>query len=440
MKTLPARRGFALVSTTVLLALLFAFAMVFVDSALSSRRAAQTYQSGLSALQVSEAGVNQALMCLNAASGANCGGTYGSNYAGQSNVAFGGGKFTITLSPSGSDKEVTSVGTAANSAVATIKVLATIVPPMDNPAFNYALQAGNSGAHLENNSEIEGTLYSGGNVDCTSTQAKIQGDVYVSLAGGMIDSCRVTYNGHADKIINAGIDGDAYYKNDPADIAGTTVTGAKYPNSTTPDQQNLPAVNLDFWRQAAEDGGTVTGDYSPADNSTLGPKKIIGNLLIDQNIDVTITGAVWVVGDVTTSNNSSLTLASSFGAYSTAILADDPDHTATKGKVSIANNTAINGSGNSKSHIMIVATNTSLSDTEPALSVSNNAVGAIFYAIDGTLRLQNNGGAKSMAAKRLFVDQNAEVEYQSSALSDLKFSAGPPGRWRLKSETWREVK
>ncbi|MBI4457802.1 hypothetical protein HY633_02465 [Candidatus Uhrbacteria bacterium] len=435
-----ANRGFALVSTTLILALLFAFTMIFVDSALSSRRAARVYQSGLSALQIAEAGINHALACLNATSGTNCGGTYGSSYAGQTDVTFGGGKFTLTLAASGSDKEITSVGTAASSAVATVKAAATIDPPTDEPAFNYALQAGNDGAHLENNAEIKGTLYSGGNVECTSTNARIDGDVYVSLAGGKIDACRVKFNGHADKILNSEIDVDAYYVNDPADIAGTDVDGTKHPGSATPAAQALPTVSLDFWRQTAEDGGTITGDYAPADNSSLGPKKIIGNLTLGQNVDLTVTGAIWVVGDIITENNSSLTLDSAFGAYSTAILADDPANTATKGKITIVNNTAISGSGNSKSHIMLITSNTSLSDTNPALSVANNASGAIFYAIDGTLRLQNNGGAKSMAAKRLFIDQNAEVEYKASELSDLNFSGGPPGSWKIKEGSWREAK
>jgi hypothetical protein len=434
----PSANGFAIVSATVLLGIMLVFGLALLDYSLSSRRAGRGLQDSLSAEQIAEAGVNKAIYCLNASVGTNCGGTYGTGYAGETAVSYGGGTFTTTLAASGADKDITAVGTAGGGRTFTIKVMATSVPPTDSPDFSYALQSGGGGAHMENNSQISGTIYSNGDIDCQTTQARITGDAYSSKANGLIDSCDVDYHAHADRILDANVDGDAYYKNNPADIAGTTVDGTKYPNSTTPAVAPMPDLNLQFWRDSAEAGGIITGNHSPADNSTLGPVRITGDLIMNNNVDVTVNGPIWVNGNITTGNNSSFTLASSFGAFSTVILADNQTDMANKGKIDITNNTGIYGTGNPSSHILFASTNTSTNDAAPALSVANNASGAVFYAINGTLRLQSNSGAKSLAGYRLFIDQNAVVTYVESEFTG-QFSNSPAGVWRVKEGTWRQA-
>ena len=434
------RRGFSLLSASIMVAVIMSFGIVLISYVMSSREASKSLEAGITGTEIAEAGIRKAVFCLNATTGVKCGGTYGTNYIGETDVAFGTGKFTTTLAGSGATRTITATGTTANGRKTKIVVDLTTVPPTDNPAFSYALQAGADGAHLENNASIAGTLYANGNVDCQSTQAKVDGDIWVAKAGGIINSCTAQYHAHADRILNAKVNGDAYYKNDPADIAGTTVTGAKYPNSTTPSTADMPTINLEFWHESAEAGGTTYGNVSPADNSHLGPKKIVGNLTLGQNIDVIVDGPVWVVGDILLDNNSSLTLNSTFGAYSTLILADDPADPATKGKMTVVNGANIYGSGDPKSYLMLAATNTSVSDVSPALDVGNNAAGAVFLAMNGTMRLNSNGGARALAAKRLYIDQNAEIQYTESGLSDMNFSNSPGGTWNILEGSWREVK
>jgi hypothetical protein len=432
-------RGFAIITTVLLLGISFAFSIVLIDVVLSGRQTGKNLSDTFSAQQIAEAGVHKAIGCLNATSGTNCGGAYGTSYVGQSGVSFGGGTFTTTVTGSGATKTITSTGWSATGRKSIILTDLTSIPPEDDPGFSYALQSGAGGAHMENNSSIQGTIYSNGDIDCQSTNAIITGDAYSSKDGGKIEKCRTNFHSRADRILDGKVDGNAYYENDPADIAGTTVTGTKYPGSVTPTVATMPSLNLDFWRDSAEAGGIIYGDYHPADLSSLGPKKIVGNLIMDNNVDLTITGPVWVVGNITTGNNSTFTLDSSFGSYSTTILADDQANLATKGFIDITNNTGIFGSGDAKSHILFATTNTSTSDTTPALSVANNATGAVFYAISGTLRLQNNGGAKSLAGYRLFIDQNAVITYVESDFTG-SFSNSPGGIWRVKEGTWREAK
>ena len=344
MKTSPTQKkdswqkyGFATLATISLLALAFAFAVIIVTTTLSSRQASKTLQGQLTATQLAESGIQKTLYCLNATSGTNCGGTYGNTYVGETNISIGSGSFTTTLSGSGTTRTITSVGTSSANFKQTAIVDVTTIPPTDNTTFSYALQSGNGGAHLDNNSSISGTIYSSGTIDCQSTNAVITGDAYVSLSGGKIDSCKVSYDGHADRILNSKVLRDAYFKNSPADISGTTVSGTKYPNSTTPTTIALPSFDLDFWRNSAQAGGTISGNYTPANNSNLGPIKINGDLTMDNNINVTIKGPVWVTGNITTGNNVSFTLDSAFGGYSTTILADDPSDNVNHGKINIRN-------------------------------------------------------------------------------------------------------
>jgi len=437
MQSTDHSRGFATLATTIILGIALAFMIVLVDTSLSGRRAAKIIQGGVTAGQIAEAGIQKALFCLNGTASASCGGSSGTSYAGETNVSFGGGTFTTTFTGSGATRTITATAVSSTGSTRTVTVDLTSIPPTDDPGFSYALQAGAGGAHMENNSQISGTIYSNGDIDCQSTQAIITGDAYSSKANGMVDSCTVNYHAHADRILDSVVDGDAYYAVNPTGIAGSTVNGTEFSGQTTPSVAPMPTVSVENWREWSEEGTIIYGNYSPADNSTLGPAKIVGDLIMNNNVDVTITGPVWVVGNITTGNNSGFHLDSSFGGYSTVVMADDEANQATKGKIDITNNTGITGSGSATSHILFLSTNSSTDDTSPAISVANNAAGAVFYATNGTLRLQNNAGAKSLAGYRLFLDQNAIVTYVESEFGG-EFSNSPAGTWRTIEGTWSE--
>ncbi len=432
-------RGFATITTVLILAIAFAFGLVLIAAVLSGRAAGRTLQAELSAEQIAEAGLNKAVFCLNATSGTNCGGSYGTAYTGETDVSFGGGSFTTTLTGGGATRSATSAGTSKSGQKFTILATVTAIPPTDSTAFSYALQSGSGGAYMSNNSSISGTIYSNGNIDCQTTQAVVTGDGFVTLSGGHINACTISYNAHADNVLNSKVGGDAYYLTDPSGISGTTVTGAKFSGSATPSAAAMPSLDLDFWRNSASAGGIIYGDYSPANGAKIGPIEITGNLIMNNNVAVTIEGPIWVQGNITTGNNSSFTLDSSFGSYSTVILADDPNDMIDHGKITITNNTVINGSGDPKSHILFASTNNSTNDSAPALQVANNSSGAVFYALNGVMRLSNNAGAKSLAGYRLYLDQGASVTYVESDFSG-QFSNSPAGRWYIQSGTWRQAK
>lgn len=428
-----------MVSVSVIISVILAFGIALITLMLGSSSVSKSYTGSISAIQIAEAGVHKALFCMNAASGDKCSGTYGAGFVGESAIAFADGEYTTTVTGGGSVRQLVSVGTAANGRQRTIAVDLTTIPPVDEMDWSYALQAGGGGVYMENGATVTGSIYTGGDVDCQSDLAIIDGDAYSSKTSGSINSCTVNYHAHADKVLGVVVGGDAYYKNDPADVAGSTVAGTKYSGSTTPDEKPLPDFDLEFWQAAAEAGGTINGNYNPADGSSLGPKKITGDLTLGQNVDVTVTGPIWVAGDIYTENNSTLTLDSSFGAYGTVILADHQGDPAAHGRIYMIPNAGIYGSGNPSSHILLVSTNRSVDPVDPALDVSNNASGAVFMATDGVLKLNNNASAKSMAAYALYMENNSDVTYLESELSDMKFSNSPANLWRVQEGSWRET-
>lgn len=442
MAFLDGRGGFALISTVALMAFVFGVAIALISYVLAGRQAGKYLTESFNATQVADAGLQKALFCLKAVDGSRCGGTWGATYVGEANVDIGGGnKFTTVVTGEAKMREITSTGTTTGGRSVTLSVVATTEPPSDAPPFAYALQSGEGGAHLENSANITGTIYSNGDVTCQSTQAGVTGDAYSAKVGGKIQSCNVGADAHADNILDSVVQGDAYYYLDPSGITGTTVGGLKFPGRPTPIAYDLPAFDLEFWRGSAEYGGTIFGDYTPADNTTLGPIKITGNLHIGTNIDITVTGPIWVMGNVTTENNSSLRIDSTYGNYGTVLLADDPDDMANRGRILLSPGTTVAGTGAHVSHLLFISTNASASDTVPAISVANTASGAIFSATNGTLRLQNNAAALAIAGYRLFADQNAIVNYDVSALTGAEFANSPPDQsWRLLPGTWRQIK
>ncbi|MEY4744764.1 MAG: hypothetical protein RL272_709 [Candidatus Parcubacteria bacterium] len=437
------RRGFALIVTTVLLGVVIAVSLTLLDVSLTDQRTARYVERTQDAVLIAEAGVHKALFCLKATGGALCGGAYGPSYAGQSNVGFADGRFSVTVADSGTDKVITSVGTSAGGVSQTVRTTVnTTAPSQAQSGFNYSVQTSDLGVVLQNNAHVNnGTVYTDSDVVC-GNNADINYDIYVSKVGGKIDNCDGVIEAHADRILNSQVLGDAYYRNNPADIAGTTVGGAKHPNQPTPAPRTLPVFNKQFWEDVAESGGIINGNLSPANGSSLGPVKILGNLTLSNNVFVTLTGPVWVVGNVSISNNAGVGLAAGFGASSGVLIADDPADNVTDGKVDIGNNGFVTGSGIDGSYVLLYSANTGVSDAAPAIKIANNAAGGIFYAPFGSIHVYNNGNAVATVARRVYMDNNAYVTYDSAGVTPASMSIATAngGIWRFLQGVWQQFK
>ncbi len=208
-------------------------------------------------------------------------------------------------------------------------------------------------------------------------------------------------------------------------------------NTSLPDPVPMPfpisSGNIAQWKFEAELGGTYSGNRTVINSSTsLGPQKITGNLQLDNNARVTLTGTLWIQGNLTLDSGSEIELDSSYGSNSATIVVD--------GIVNIGNNSEFNGSGDPASYVMVLTT----SDCPlgggcggvDAITVSNNAGAVVLNAQSGYVHFNNNAGAKEATAYRIILDNNALVTYDSG-LANVNFTSGPSGGWNIIS--WKEV-
>ncbi len=245
-----------------------------------------------------------------------------------------------------------------------------------------------------------------------------------------IDNVDVLGEAHANTIANADISGDAYYQT----IVNSNVGGASYPGTPDPGPIEMPLSDATIvqWKSEAANGGTVTGDvvYDGTSNA-LGPKRITGNMTVKNGASLTINGTLHVEGDLLLDNNAIVSLAAGYGASSGMIIVD--------GKVTVSNNVTFNGSGTPGSYVMILTTNDSLDPNSPAMLLSNNSDNSIFYASDGMISISANATLKEVTAFKLYLQNNAFVQYESG-LANVNFSSGPGGGWSLKVGTLREIR
>lgn len=132
--------------------------LVSVSSYLKSERQSISKQQ---ALQLAEAGIEEAAYRLN----------QDSSYTGESNTTLGDGTFTIAVSTiNGSTKGVTATGYIPSSnnpqAVSVIKANLSINNSII--AFNYGVQAGNGGFVMNGGSTLNGNIYSNGSIVATN--------------------------------------------------------------------------------------------------------------------------------------------------------------------------------------------------------------------------------------------------------------------------------
>ena len=75
---------------------------------------------------------------------------------------------------------------------------------------------------------------------------------------------------------------------------------------------------------------------------------------------------------------------------------------------------------------MFLSMDSSLNEEFAAIDVDNNAEGAIFYTVNGVIRLRNNIKIREATGHKLYLDNNAIVEYETG-LENTNFSSGPGG-------------
>jgi len=198
-----------------------------------------------------------------------------------------------------------------------------------------------------------------------------------------------------------------------------------------PKEFAISEANINQWKEDAEAGVPIVGNYNFGTSQSVGPKKITGNVTTTNNITLTLTGTLWITGTFTPGNGTIITLDPAYGSNSGIIVVD--------GKIDISNLVNFT-SPNSDAFILLLTTsdcpNGAGCGGAPALNVSNNVGAVLLDARNGTLHFNNNSSAKEATGSRIELSPGAIVKYDSG-LIDASFSSGPGGSFQV--EKWRET-
>ncbi len=325
----------------------------------------------------------------------------------------------VVTDPISSSRTITSAGEDSDMfrAVTTVHNLSG-----DEVNFFFGAQVGNGGLTMDNNSEVQGNVFSNSSIIGTG---RITGEAIVALNGNKIENMIIDGDAYVHTCVNTDVGGTLH------DVSGgrvgcTASSTEELTEEIQPESLPISASQITQWKDDAEAGGTYFGDYNLTEaTATIGPLKINGNLSLDNDVVLTLTGTVWVTGNITLSNNAIIELdRPEYGFNSGVLLAD--------GVIDLSNNVIVRGSGEDGSYIMLLTTNSA----NPALIVSNNAEAGIFYASNGFIEISNNVELREATAYGLHLNNNAVIQYDVG-IANMLFSSGPGSGWGV--ENWQET-
>ncbi len=302
------------------------------------------------------------------------------------------------------DGELESIDILTDGAQANIKrKINVLMEKVYIASFLFGGLVGAGGIDMQNTSSIIGNVHTNGSITGQNSPA-IEGNV---SASGTIS--------------------------DPPSVSGTKTEGAPF------QEMPLPESVLDGWEQNAEDGGVYSGacPYKPANGTMLGPIKIPCDVEINGTKIVTLTGKLWISGNLDIKNSAQLRLAPSYGSRSEVVVAHKISDENNGGTIAVQNSAQLLGSGSAGSYIMMVSRNKSaeLGGDETAIDVKNSSSASIYYAPHGKVVVQNASQdvhVKTVTAYRLELKNSASVEYEE-ALAEVKI---PTEKWGIGS--WQE--
>lgn len=297
-------------------------------------------------------------------------------------------------------------------------------------SFHYGAQIGDGGMEMGNGSLVRGNIYSNGTVFGAGT---IEDTIIVAGNGNKIQGLSIDRDAKAYSCEDCDIEGDMTY------VTGGILDDCDVDGSITEQSEEILAKNLPLseaqindWKQEAEMGGVITGDHIISGKITedLGPKKITGKLIIDNNANLNMTGTIWALGGIEIDNGATIQLdEGSYGPLSGVLLTD--------AKIKIKPGTYLIGTGQPGSYLLLLSTDSEDEDIrDPAIDVDNNSETAIFYTTIGLIVLRNNIQTKEVTGYKIYLDNNAQILYESG-LRNTSFSSGPGASWQINS--WKEI-
>ena len=190
--------------------------------------------------------------------------------------------------------------------------------------------------------------------------------------------------------------------------------------------------NITEWKGDAEAGGVYSGNYATPSygTSTLGPKKITGNLTVSGSHTLYLTGTIWVQGNVIVSGSAKIVLSASYGNSSGILVSD--------GWLDLEGSGQLNGNGQAGSYILFITTsNCDVSFcAHNAIDISGAAGSVVLNAQNGTISFSGSASAKEAVGYKMILTGATTISYESG-LVNTNFTSGPSGGWNIGS--WKET-
>lgn len=412
------QKGFAAFLITILVfTITFSIAVSIFILTYNQLKISRNIISSTKAYYLAEAGIEDALLRL----------TKGMNWLSSYTLNISDGKADLEISDIiGGSRVITSEGNFSKR-IKKVNVVYSI--STDKINFYYGAQVGDGGMIMGNGSLVQGNVFSNGSVTGGGT---IANSITVAGNGNKIQGINVGENATVHTCENADITGTLYY------ISGGSIIACNYgaavdkgPNEIEDIPLPISQSQIDEWLTGAAAGGLNLNDVSISGVQSMGPIQIgtpaqPKNLTLTNNSILKVTGTIYVTGNITTANNSTIELDVSYGPLSGVIIAD--------GVITVENNTTLRGSGQAGSYVLLLSTKNDA--TNPVINVRNNAGGAIFYTNSGLIFLKNNMTAREITGYKIQIENNTEIQYESG-LQEATFTSGPGGSWEVVS--WREI-
>lgn len=407
---LQSEKGFVAFFITILItAAVFSIAVSIFALGSGEQEIAKTMTESSQAYYASESGAEDTLLRLR------------KNMKWSNPVSFnvGDARATTTIVDGlGGTKIITSEGNDS-SRIKKIQVVYQI--SADGVSFFFGAQVGDGGIRLDDNATIDGNVFSNGSIGASN--GIITGTVKVAKKGNMIEELNISGDAYVDICRNSNISGILY--------ASTSIncTASQFiPSSAEIATTSLPISQeqITEWKNKAVAGGTYVGNYSLNGGTTyLGPKKIQGNLTIENNAKLLLTGIIWVTGNVSIKNNAIVQLdKNTYHSLSGMIISD--------GLITLANNSISSGSGEAGSYLMYFSTLA----LNPAIIIENNAIVDILYTSNGWIEVANNAQLREITGYGIYLKNNSRINYETG-LVDISFFSGSGGGWKVTS--WKEI-
>lgn len=250
------------------------------------------------------------------------------------------------------------------------------------------------------------------------------GGVYIGTTGSDI--------GWAHTIIGASATGTLYCQTGSYNNKACNVSRP----DPTPQPMPLSDANIEDWKTDAETGDTISGDYHVDwRGATLGPKVITGNLLVDGGGTFTVSGTLYVHGNITLTGGGKIKLAASYGSSNGVIVND--------GYVILEGGSSFSGSGEDGSYPFLITTSAcpvaSGCSGHDAISLSGGAGTVAIIAQDGNVLINGGSALKEVTGKQITMSGGATLLYDDGLIS-ANFTSGPGGSWQYQPGTYVIVK